>query len=343
MGKAASCLKCIGKQAKEDTKDPPKQATVDVPEQNTVDVPAAAADGKGAATAGTADRAKKAKIGDALLKAVGEGAMKAAILSVAEGGQIDLQKVYDAALEGAMKGAREFGAKLGAQAVNVAILQASQYAAMVVLSEATKEAGRQTVYFGAGSITQTALAGCAGMAAAISPMTWAAIVGELSGKAVAWATKGDPKVAGLIGAVSAGALAGAFVGSNFGPAGTLAGLVGGAAVGTTQFYMGQLIEWFLEQVEDMVTEKLAVELDLDDIETDVEVLLPLEDGTDWRKRALEKMPKKEEGDLCLLCVKLRVDGNTKKLAPTLLDSGSNGDSKTKALLGGTIQSTPVSV
>eukprot|EP00929_Paragymnodinium_shiwhaense_P039670 TRINITY_DN20817_c0_g1_i1.p1 TRINITY_DN20817_c0_g1~~TRINITY_DN20817_c0_g1_i1.p1 ORF type:complete len:311 (+),score=70.97 TRINITY_DN20817_c0_g1_i1:81-1013(+) len=280
------------------------------PTKNVVDATIAnAAEGAAADVAklvGGGDKANKAKIAEHLLKVVGEGAMKEAVLAAARPGPLDVEKIYDAALEGAMKGAKIFGAKLGAKGVNVAILQASQYAAMVVLSEATKGAGRQTVYYGAGSVTQTALAGCAGMAAAISPMTWAAVVGELSGKAVAWAVDGDEKVAGLIGAVGAGALAGAYVGSSFGPAGTLAGLVGGVAVGTTQHYTGELIMWFLDQAEDLVEEHFLDKDDDDDSS-------PKEDGTDWRPKALAKLPVSEEGIL-----QVRLPKVPESQAPVLL-------------------------
>lgn len=183
-----------------------------------------------------------------------------------------MEKVYEAAVEGARQGAKRGGKAMAQQGVNVMIMDASQFAAIAVLSEATKEAGRQTVYLGANSAAQTALAGLAGSAAAATPVAWAAVVGELSGKTVAWATEGDEKVAGMVGSIGAAGLTGAFVGSSFGPAGTLAGLAGGAAVGTATHYTGELIDWSIQRVEQRLSPDAESEIDQEeDVVPSVEI------------------------------------------------------------------------
>jgi len=128
--------------------------------------------------------------------------------------------------------------------------------------------------------------------------------------------EGDEKVAGLVGAVGAGALAGAYVGASFGPAGTLAGLAGGAAVGTTQHYMVALVEWFLDEAEDFVEDKL-----LENKEVDEDDSTPRQDGTDWRRGALETMHINAEGMLQVKLPKPTLEehhGHLRNVAPMLL-------------------------
>ncbi|CAK0829025.1 unnamed protein product, partial [Prorocentrum cordatum] len=217
-----------------------------------------------------ADKAKR-ELAERVLLSAQDASMQAARRAAEREGPLDPEYIYDeafkaaeAAIEGVMtdetlalgeKAVSLSATSAGTKTVNLLASQAAVNSATVVLNQVAASGASDVVVT---SATQAALGGVVGTVTltSIGPAGFASAIGSIAGKHVADYSGGDEELGSLVGSVGAGALAGAFAGSAFGPPGTLAGFAAGATLGTAQYYTARLIQKAVDRTWDCVEEKV---------------------------------------------------------------------------------------